>query len=309
MFLYIVFLIALGTLWGLQFSLLKIANIMQISELVFLVFTLLSLTLIYNAILFIKRQNFHLTVECVRYFFISGSLGYVLPLGVALHLSDTLSAGSITLLASSAPVITVILSTLIGHERMNIKKMLGVVMGFSASILVLWPLIESLFGNQNSHFENAQPLDLLIALIIPLAYGFDVVYISAFWPKNLNATQVVAGETGFAGLFLLPFFFIFEDPGVIFHLKQETWLPILAFIIVSIFEIFLFFYLIRKTGPIFVANGGYVALIAGVVWGIVLFDEQHGLHLWFASILLVIAIWCVLPKKEKHPSLNSANIE
>ena len=65
------------------------------------------------------------------------------------------------------------------------------------------------------------------------------------------------------------------------------------FVLCSLFEIFAYFYLIRTTGGVLVSFGSFIALFAGVGWGILLFNEQHGWLTWVAAALMFSSLLMV----------------
>ena len=70
-------------------------------------------------------------------------------------------------------------------------------------------------------------------------------------------------------------------------------IAIAVFVLCGLFEIFAYFYLIRSTGGVLVSFGSFVALFAGVGWGILLFNEQHGWFTWVAAALMVSSLLMV----------------
>ncbi len=293
-------LIILGTLWGLQFSLLKMATLIHIGEIAFLSATLILITLVYVVVLFFKKQLFKPKISELWYFCIGGTLGYIVPIGSAIYLSHKLQAGTISLAAAAAPVITAAISIGIKHEKISALKLVGVVFGIIAAGIVLWPSIVSISNSDGGVASaNIEVLDIIMAVSIPLAYGFDVVYISVFWPSRLTASQVATGETLVSALILLPFAFIF-DSFIPLFINEGHMHIVGLFVLISIVEVFLFFYLNKKCGPVFVATGGYISILAGVLWGVLLFDEHHGTLVWFAVVLLCISVWLVREREKNH---------
>ena len=59
----------------------------------------------------------------------------------------------------------------------------------------------------------------------------------------------------------------------------------------SVVESVLYFYLISKTGGVFVTFAGFVSLFAGIGWGVLLFAESHGAMVWFAVGLLCVSLF------------------
>ncbi|MEM7072362.1 MAG: DMT family transporter [Pseudomonadota bacterium] len=301
-------LVIMGLLWGIQFSFLRMTALAGLEELPVIGLTLVVLTVFYYLVLTIRKQWFRPTFKEIGYFTISGLLGSFLPFWAAIYLSKSMSAGTISLLASASPIITFLAVAAIGHERITATRCIGVLAGLLASLIVLWPLISTFWAGQDLLHQSS--LNLLIALAIPLAYGLDVVYISAFWPKRLNALQVLIGETSAISLVLLPIIFFTQSFELILPPYGSGHLAMGLFIIASIIETFIFFYLIRIRGSIFVSISSYIAIVAGVLWGIVLLGEQHEPTLWLAIPILILAVFLVSNtrhQKGASPPFYSSN--
>ena len=59
----------------------------------------------------------------------------------------------------------------------------------------------------------------------------------------------------------------------------------------------MFLELIRLAGPLFAAQMGYVVTAAGVLWGIVIFNETHSAWVWAALLVLFAGVALVNPRR------------
>ena len=279
----------MGGLWGFQFALLKTTAMAGYSHISVLFISLVWLAVIFNSIVLFKKRFFQPTLALAVFFIISSFLGYTAPLLAALYAASHLSTGMIALIVSFTPVVTVLLVLFLRTERISVNKVTAITIAMLSAVLVLWPDV--------SIAENSILKWLLIAMIAPLCYGIDSIYIHAYWPEDLDALQVVCGETLVAALMLAPIYLFVAQPiRYSSHWPMEQW-AIVLFIITSVFEVLLFFYLIEKTGAVLVAFASVITLFAGVVWGIVLFGEQHPLSVWIAMALLACSLIIVAMEK------------
>jgi len=131
---------------------------------------------------------------------------------------------------------------------------------------------------------------MVIALVVPLCYGIEPIYIAANWPRGFTALQAVTGETLFAAVMMMPIFLLFGDPLGSNVLWSSAELAILVFVAAGVIESLLYFYLIQKTGGVFVSFGTFISLFAGIAWGIVLFSEVHDSIVWLAVGALCLAL-------------------
>lgn len=284
-----VLLFVMGGAWGLQFALLKVAAGDGLDEFGILTIALLSLFPIYGAVLVWKEQLYRPTWQHLWFFLVAGSLGYVIPLSAAAHASVHLPAGLVALIASLTPVVTVVVALLLRTERVSSLRIVAVVFGVLAALVVLGADLE-LPGLGASTW-------VLVAFLAPLAYGLDGIYVAERWPEDLNAMQVVAGEALVSGLVLLGLFVLNGSWVALLAFGPSAWgnghSAVVIFILVSVIEVYLFFYLIRVAGAVLVSFGSFVALVAGIFWGWLIFSEQLGIAVWIAAGLLSAALFCV----------------
>ena len=59
-----------------------------------------------------------------------------------------------------------------------------------------------------------------------------------------------------------------------------------------------FIFLIQKTGPLFASQTGYVVTIGGMLWGMVLFNDNYSLWVWSSLVVLILGVILVSPRKK-----------
>jgi drug/metabolite transporter (DMT)-like permease len=57
----------------------------------------------------------------------------------------------------------------------------------------------------------------------------------------------------------------------------------------------MFFYTIKASGPVFASQCAYVVTISGVIWGIIVFSEQHTIWIWMSVIVMLFGLLLVSP--------------
>lgn len=287
-------LLIMGGCWGLQFAMLKLAAGGGYSDLAVLVLAMALLSVVFVALLVLRRELFRLTRERLGFLLVTSVLGYLAPLWAALYAASHLPAGILTLMASLTPIATVATALALRTERVSVQRILAVILGAIAVCLVLGPELE-LPGYGTFHW-------LLVALIMPLCYGVESIYIARFWPAGLTPLQAVTGESVMAALLVLPLFVI--TGGTLSW--PPTWsaaeLAIGLFVAAGVVESLLYFFLIQRTGGVFVTFGGFVSLFAGIGWGIVLFSETHGQHVWAAVAVLCVSLFLACWQRPTSPS-------
>ena len=102
-----------------------------------------------------------------------------------------------------------------------------------------------------------------------------------------NLGVYVHYQTARSAIAWLPVFFLYGGPLAI--TGSATLLALLVFVAAGVIESLLYFHLIRKTGGVLVSFGSFVALFAGIGWGMLLFSERHGQAVWAAAGVLCLA--------------------
>ena len=272
----------MGSMWGLQFSMLKFAALSEVGEINILMATLLLLALVFSGYVVVKREPIRVSRDWFVFLFIIALLGYVIPLGVTLFVAPHITVGTLSFVACLAPVVTILLALVTRSEPVSRSRKLALLLGLTSVILVLWPQL------QLPEFGTAGWI--LIALGIPLAYGIEPILVDTRWPEDMTSSQLIAGEAIVATIIMLPIYLQQEDTRLLVtEMGAAAW-PLIIFVFAGVVETLLYFHLIKTTGGVFVSFGTFVSLIAGVAWGMVLFSERHDILVWLAVALLLGAL-------------------
>ncbi|HEX5796686.1 MAG TPA: EamA family transporter [Geminicoccaceae bacterium] len=247
------------------------------------------LAAIYAMLLTGRGDWFRPTLGHLRFFLVSSMLGFVLPLGCAILAARHLPAGLIVLHEALTPLIIVVLALAIRSEAVAPRRLAAVALGLSGVLLVVWPELIGL---------GEEPLEsLLLALLIPIAYGTDTIYVAARWPDGLSCIQVVAGEVITAALLCLPLLLMSGDALFFTTASAVGHSALLTFVLVTFLETYLYFHLLRRAGAVFISVASFIALFAGILWGIVLNGESHPASVWLAVALVVVALFLVASRR------------
>lgn len=275
-------LLVMGGLWGLQFAMLRQAAQGGYSDLTVLMITLVLLSAIFLLIALVKRDRLYPSWALVVFLVVTAFLGYVAPLAAALYAAAEVSAGVLALIACLTPLVTVSIALLLRSERVSGARLVAVGLGLLSVTLILWPELELP--------DRGKSFWMLIALIVPVSYGIESIYIAHFWPRGLSALHAVTGETVVAALLVAPVFLLSGErlPARLAWDGAET--AIAVFVAAGVVESLIYFLLIKRTGGVFVNFGTFVSLFAGLFWGILLFSEAHRDLTWLAVALLAAAL-------------------
>ena len=273
-------LFVMSALWALHFSLVKLVDADK-NPLSILVPLLVILTILFYFVLNFNNQLFKFTFRKSIFFTVAGIFAYVVPLYVEFLVAPKMDSGILILIVSSVPVFTLVIVWIFRLLAVNVRLILGTFFGLvGISIIIL--------GDTNKSVN----FWALLALIVPLSYSFDAIFMEKYWPNELNTFQVAFGEC-FASLVLLVIFnFLFDTK----FSEYIYWINLPSFWLltfVTFIEISLFFYILKIRGAIFINLGSYLVMPAGFLWGFIIFGETFTLIKFVCTLLIISSIFLI----------------
>ena len=273
-------LFVLSALWALHFSLVKLVDADK-NPLSILVPLLVVLTILFYFVLNFNNQLFKFTFRKSIFFTVAGIFAYIVPLYIEFLVAPKMDSGILVLIVSSVPVFTLIIVWIFRLLDVNVRLILGTFFGLvGISIIIL--------GDTNKSVN----FWALLALIVPLSYSFDAIFMEKYWPNELNTFQVAFGEC-FASLVLLIIFNFLFDAN---FSEYIYWISLPSFWLltfVTFIEISLFFYILKIRGAVFINLGSYLVMPAGFLWGFIIFGETFTLVKLVCTLLIISSIFLI----------------
>ena len=287
--LFAAMLFAMGTAWGGNISLAKIATNHGGHP----VGLALWQTALGGGLLFLislaARRPPVLRGPVLRFNLVCGLIGVAFP-GIALFWSARyLPAGIVAIAFASMPLFTYVLSALFRVEAIERRRMLGVLLGLTAMGLLVLP-------------ESALPGPglvpwVLLALAASVSMSGENLYVDVARPAGLSSLGLSCGRQLAAALLLAPLAVSF---GALVPLLVP-WGPLqwaaTGMALTSAFAYTLLLYVIQRAGAVFASQTAYLITLAGVLWGILLFDERHSGYIWAALVLMLAGMALVQPRQ------------
>jgi len=277
----IALLFVLSSLWALHFSLVKLVEADD-SPLTILVSLLAVLCALFFILLLFQNKLFKFTLKKSLFFSVAGMFAYIIPLSVEFIVAPKIEAGILTLIVSAVPVFTLIVIWIFRLLNVTIKLVIGTLSGL-AGLLILF------YGNNDN---TSVSIWTVYALIIPLSYAFDAIFMEKFWPRNLDSTQVAFGETTASLIFVILLSIFYGNK----YYDHFQWFTISSFWIlafVTFIEVWLFFYILNKVGAVFVNLSSYLVMPAGFLWGFLIFGETFTFIKFISTLLICISIFMI----------------
>ncbi len=277
----IALLFVLSSLWALHFSLVKLVEADD-SPLTILVSLLAVLCALFFILLLLQNKLFKFTFKKSLFFSVAGMFAYIIPLSVEFIVAPKIEAGILTLIVSAVPVFTLIVIWIFRLLNVTVKLVIGTLSGL-AGLLILF------YGNNDN---TSVSIWTVYALIIPLSYAFDAIFMEKFWPRNLDSTQVAFGETTASLIFVILLSIFYGNK----YYDHFQWFTISSFWIlafVTFIEVWLFFYILNKVGAVFVNLSSYLFMPAGFLWGFLIFGETFTFIKFISTLLICISIFMI----------------
>lgn len=278
----VVLLVTASVIYGSVFSLNKLAAEAGWQPMQFAFAQSLLAGLVLAVFVMLRRQlprpSLRLGLACL----VIGSLFVGLPITLLSHVAPHLPAAMTTLVLALAPVVTLAFAILLKIETFRWQALAGIACGLAGIAILVAP--------GAAEGSNAEAGWFLLALLAPLMFGLGNVLSSLLRPPVTASTVMAGGSLLGSALGLLP---LLALSGLLYWppLAPGATAPwLLASLVNAVFFVMLF-EIIRRAGPTFFAQFNYLAVIAGVAWGALLFGERPGLVFWLALALMLAGVY------------------
>ena len=223
-----------------------------------------------------------LTAHKLRYFVIAAAISYAIPNLLMFSAIPHLGAGYTGIMFTLSPVITLVLSILLGVRRPNLLGVAGIAVGFVGAVMVAL-----------TRGEAGQPAELfwvVVGLLIPvsLAVGQHLPHLRL--AERCRADRArrrqpsrrrgdAAGRPAVAGRGRLV-------------RRMLAGMPLLVLAqIASASAMFVFFFRLQAVGgPVYLSQIGYVGAAVGLISGTLFLGERYQLLTWLGAAIITVGI-------------------
>ena len=223
-----------------------------------------------------------LTRRHLRVYAIMGVTGVALPMTVFAFVAPRIPASVLSLGLILTPMITYALALPVGLERFRARSLAGIALGFGGVLLVILP--------ETSLPERSMVGWVLLSLIGPTSFAVSNVCAAHFRPPNTPSLAMATAVPLFAAAILLAAM-TFEGSWWSFPSGLDRGAAmVVAFGAMMALLFVLMFEMVRIKGPVFFSTVNYIAPIAGVVFGMIIFGETLSPWLWAALVLMLTGL-------------------
>jgi len=235
-----------------------------------------------------RGKRLPLTRTHLVFYVLLGALGTAIPHSISFTVAGYLPASMLSVIIATVPVFTYLIALPIGAERFSVTRATGTMLGIIAILILLSP---------SADIGDSAAFWILIALISPICYAIENLYIDRGLPAGLDPISSLCGMC-LAALVMLTPMVIAQDAFV--SLAPPLDVDDSALILMALLHIGAYatlIHLIKRAGPIFAAQLAYVVTLSGVAWGMATLGERPSGSFWLALMLLIVALSLVKPRK------------
>lgn len=286
-----ILLIVLGSIWGTGYSIAHFATTHGVPPLGYSFWQAIGPALLVGILAQNSRDPLKTSIPHLRYYFISGLTGIVIP-NTAMYLaSPHLPAGILAVIVNTAPIIAYPLALSKRIEKFNLIRLAGVLFAMGGLMLIMLPKVS---------LPQASMIPwVAFVLITPFSFAVCSVYISCYQPSSSASLSLAAGTLIMASIILGPLIILSG------HFYAFHW-PLTAGDSVMILEILLsslgyilFFQLIKIAGPVYYSLVNTVVSLTGLLWGYLLFHEKLNQWSFTAVLCILFALYLVTKQQQK----------
>ena len=279
----------MGGAWGLSFSLAKLAAADGTTPLGIAFWQCILASLLLLFVVFFRRTKFLLNWQLIKLYLIVGLLGAAIPTTCFYYAAPKLSAGVLSITVTLVPILTYALALLLRTEFFSAKRVTGILFGALSIFMLVIP--DTSLSSQTPFIWG------LLGCVSSLCYAIENIYLAQRGSNDVGPIRLACGMHVTASIFLAvtakltgSFFFLKIPIG-----SLESIIFGMAVINASAYALFVI--CIEKSGPLFASQVGYIVTLAGVFWGLVIFDESHSIWVWLSLLLMLMGLMLVSPNK------------
>lgn len=173
-------------------------------------------------------------------------------------------------------------------ERATPRRLLGLIVGLFGVSIVLFTRFDLGGGSQNAW--------LFFAMLLPLLFAVEALVLAGKRPERIDIFASVGIMMALSTLMLGPLAYFTGDLMPLGPQIGQLEFLVLFMGIVGASSLLLSFHLIATAGAVFYSQSAYSMTIAGVVWGMLLLNEELSMIAWAAFAVIVVGMYLVEPK-------------
>lgn len=276
----LVLLLALATLWGAAFTLIKI-GVATIPPVTLIAARTLIAGIILLAIMNLRGIAMPRDPVVWRRFMIQACLNSVVPFTLIAYAETHVGAGLATILGSNAPIFAFLLALLfVRHERPTLRQSFGVAAGLTGICLVVG--VDALNG-------LGQDVIAQLALVLSaVMFGAAALFGHNF--NGLDPMVPAAGSMICGAVMLTPLSLIVDRPWTLTPSAASVAALIALAAFSTALAFVIYFRLIQTLGSVGTTAQAYLRVPLGVGLGVVALGETLSPTVWIGLVCVIVGI-------------------
>ena len=160
---------------------------------------------------------------------------------------------------------------------------------------------------ENSTPQRSDIFWVLIACIASICYAIENLLIDVKMPEDIGPIRIACGMNFIGAILVLPFTLAFSQSIIPVFPLTSLELSVIGLGLINALAYTTFIFLIKKTGPVFASQTGYVVTVGGMIWGMALFGETYTPWVWTSLFVIIFGVILVAPRKKKISSKPKKN--
>ncbi|MEE9314531.1 MAG: DMT family transporter [Rhizobiaceae bacterium] len=282
-------LLALGMVWGGTIPLTKIVVSTGHHPIGLLFWQSIVAVLIVGCIIIYRRSQIDFDKRHLVFFTMIAFSGTLLPNSVSYYSAYHLPASVLALTIALVPMFSLLVALVFKIEKFNIVRLGGVLLGAAAIALITLP--------ENSLPDPTKAIFVLILLLAPLCYAVEGNYLAVQQPKGTGPFATLFGASLIGILVTTP---LALTTGTFINPLNTFGAPELALVASTLLHVVAYsgyIWMVDKAGAVFSSQVAYVVTPAGVILSMIFLGENPSPYLWFALLILLVALTLVRPSE------------
>lgn len=282
-------LVLLATLWGASYTFIKL-GVATIPPITLIAARTLIAGMLLLLIMRWRGLSLPRDVAAWRRFLFQACLNSVIPFTLIAWAERSLDAGLATILNSTSPIFTFLLTSAITrHEPATARKLFGVLTGMAGICLIVGAQVLAGLGEQL--------LAEIATVVATICYAGAAIFSRGF--KNLDPMAPAAGSLLCGAAILTPISLVIDRPWTL----APSMSSILALLGLAVFSTALafviYFRLIRTLGSVGTTAQAYLRVPIGVALGAVFLGELPSATAWLGlgCVVIGVAAMTIPPRK------------
>jgi drug/metabolite transporter (DMT)-like permease len=203
------------------------------------------------------------------------------------------SSIKVALFYTLAPFITALISSVVYHERLNLLKSIGMLLGFAGILMII------LYGADSSQLTLEWPgLPEMMLLIAITAYSVSWFIIRPLVTEKRFSPLFINGSSTLIGTIICTSAMYFSNTPFPTALPFWQWGGLQA-VMSSVICYSLYMHLLNYYSPNFLAFASFMEPIFATVYGWILLGEVPSIAFWLASIVVSFGLYLFYRGEQK----------